>query len=135
MRKTLSFIVSILVIFGLCLGLVEAQFGGERETDAIRQDVSRLYSAADKKVAVKMRSGTKIKGHIRNVGSDTFTLRTRPNSDIEVRYADVARVSRTGLSKGQKRAIVGGVVGAVVVAGIVFRRKRGPWDGLRCLFC
>jgi hypothetical protein len=133
MREAISFLVSVLIVLASCLGPVRAQTTSEREIDAIKQDVSRLYSATDKKIAVKMRSGTRLKGYIRAVGSDTFTLRTRPNSDTEVRYADVARVSRTGLSKGQKIAIFGGIMGAAVVAGIVFRPKgRG---GLRCLLC
>ena len=133
MRKAISSIVSVLVLFAVCLVPLRAQVAGEREADAIRQDVSRLHSSTNSKVAVKLRSGTKIKGHIRQVGSDAFTLRTAPNSDTEVRYADVASISRTGLSSGQKWAIVGGAVGAAVVAGVVFRSKAK--GGLRCLFC
>ena len=133
MRKAISSIVSVLVLFAVCLVPLRAQVAGEREVDAIRQDVSRLYSSTNNKVSVKLRSGTKMKGRIRQVGSDAFTLRTAPNSDTEVRYADVASISRTGLSNGQKWAIVGGTVAAAVVAGIVFRSKAK--GGLRCLFC
>lgn len=133
MRAAILFVVSVTFVLAVCLNPSHAQTPSEQEVDAIKQDVSRLYLDTSKKVSVRLRSGARLMGYINAVGGDTFTLRTRPNTDTEVRYADVLRVSRTGLSKGQKWALAGAAVGAVVVAGIVFRPKGK--GGLRCLLC
>lgn len=135
MRKAISSVASMLVIFGLCSGHLSAQVVSERETDAIKQDVSRLYSKTSKKVSVRMRSGVKIMGYIDTVGADTFTLRTNGNR-TDIRYSDVASVSRTGLSKNQKTALLIGAGAAVVVVAVVFGRKKHP-GGFNppCLLC
>lgn len=135
MRKAISSFAAIVVIFGLCIGAARAQVVSERETDAIKQDVSRLYSRTSKKISVEMRSGAKVMGYIDAVGSDTFTLRN-DGRRTEIRYADVARVSRTGLSKNQKTALLIGAGVAVVAVVAVFGRKKHP-GGFNppCLLC
>lgn len=135
MPKAISSIAVISVLIGLCLAPVRAQTAGEREIDAIRQDVSRLYSA-DRKVSVKTRSGVKIVGYIDQVGLDTFTLRTS-TSKTELRYEQVASVSqKSGLTKNQKTALVIGAVAAVVVVAAVFgRKKRSGGFNPPCLLC
>ena len=135
MPKAISSIAVISVLIGLCLAPVRAQTAGEREIDAIRQDVSRLYSA-DRKVSVKTRSGVKIVGYIDQVGLDTFTLRTS-SGKTELRYEQVASVSQTsGLTKNQKTALVIGAAAAVVVVAAVFgRKKRSGGFNPPCLLC
>lgn len=133
MRKTFFITASLLVIMGLCFGPVRSQVS-ELEADAIKQDVSRLYSTTSKKVAVKMRSGAKLMGYIDAVGSDTFTLRDN-GSRRNIRYSDVASIKRTGLSKNQKTALIIGAGAAVVVAAIVFRKKDEGGFRHPCLLC
>ena len=135
MRKALTSFASALVIFGLCVGDLRAQTAGEREIDEIKQDVSRLYSTTSKKISVRMRTGARLMGYIDEVGTETFTLRNDGNKTY-VRYADVASVSRTGLSNNQKTALIIGAAAAVVVAAIVFRKKDDD-GGFRnpCLLC
>jgi hypothetical protein len=135
MRKANSFSFTILVLIGLFLGPVRAQVASELEADAIKQDVSRLYSTTSNKISVKLRSGVKIMGYIDAVGSDTFTLRDN-GSRRTIRYADVASVSRTGLSKNQKTALLICAGAAVVVVVAVFgRKKRSGGFNPPCLLC
>ena len=136
MPKAISSIAVISVLIGLCLAPVRAQTPGEREIDAIRQDVSRLYSA-DRKVSVKMRSGVKIVGYIDKVGHDTFTLRPLNGNKTELRYEQVESISqKSGLTKNQKTALVIGAAAAVVVVAAVFgRKKRRGGFNPPCLLC
>ena len=133
MRKTIAAILSVCITYSLCLSPLSAQVS-EPEIDEIKLDVSRLYSTTSKKVSVKMRSGAKIMGYIDAVGADTFTPRNNGNR-TQVRYADVAKISRTGLSKNQKTALVIGAVAAVTVAAIVFRKKDDGGFRNPCLLC
>lgn len=136
MRKAISSLLTIFVFTGLFIGPVRAQVASEIEADAIKQDVSRLYSTTSRKVSVKLRSGAKLMGYISAVGSDTFTLRDN-GSRRNIRYADVASVSQTGLSKNQKTALLIGAGAAVVVLVAVFGRKKDNDGGFRhpCLLC
>ena len=135
MPKAISSIAVISVLIGLCIAPVRAQTAGEREIDAIRQDVSRLYSA-DRRVSVKTRSGVKIVGYIDQVGLDTFTLRTS-TSKTELRYEQVESISqKSGLTKNQKTALWIGVAATVVVVAAVFgRKKRRGGFNPPCLLC
>lgn len=135
MRKAISYVAAILVILGLCGGPARAQVASEIEADAIKQDVSRLFSSTSKKISVKLRSGAKLMGYVDAVGTDTFTLR-RGGNRSDIRYADVASVSRTGLSSNQKTALLIGAGAAVVVLAVVFGRKKDD-GGFRnpCLLC
>ena len=132
MRTAISSFASVFVIFGLFVTSVRAQVS-EREIDEIKLDVSRLYSTS-KKVSVRLRSGAKQMGYIDTVGADTFTLRNR-NNRWDIRYEDVASVSRKGLSNNQKTALVIGAAAAVVVVAIVFRRKDQGGFRHPCLLC
>lgn len=135
MRKAISYFAVVIVIFGLGTGLARAQVVSEREADAIKQDVSRLYSSTAKKVSVKLRNGTRLKGYIAAVESDAFTLRAEGNR-TEIRYADVTSVSRTGLSSNQKTALLIGAGAAVVVVVAVFgRKKHSGGFNPPCLLC
>ena len=136
MRKAISSVTAILVILVLCIGPARAQVASAIEADAIKQDVSRLYSRTSKKISVKMRSGARLVGYIDAVGSDTFTLRDN-GIRKDIRYVDVASVSRTGLSKNQKTALLIGAGAAVVALAVVFGRRKDDDGGFRnpCLLC
>ena len=73
-------------------------------------------------------------GYIDTVGADTFTLRNG-NNRWDIRYEDVASVSRKGLSNNQKTALVIGAAAAVVVVAIVFRKKDQGGFRHPCLLC
>jgi hypothetical protein len=134
MRQAISSsVASVVIIFSLLSGSVYAQVS-EREIDEIKLDVSRLYSTTSKKVSVRLRSGAKQMGYIDSVGADTFGLRNDGNK-WNIRYEDVASISRKGLSKNQKTALVIGALAAVVVVSIVFRKKDEGGFRHPCLLC
>ena len=135
MRKAITSLLTIFVLAGLFLGTVRAQVTNDIEADAIKQDVSRLYSTTSNKILVKLRSGGKLMGYIDSVGSETFTLRDNA-SRRNIRYADVQSVSRTGLSNNQKTALLIGAGAAVVAVVAVFgRKKRRGGFNPPCLLC
>ena len=106
----------------------------EREVDEIKQDVSRLYRNSSKKIAVRLMNGASIMGYINELDIETFTMvDAKTNRDVVIRYADVSKVNKTGLSQAQKTALVAAGIGALVTIGIIFRPKAK--GGLRCLFC
>lgn len=140
MHKFIAYSLLISLLVASSAFQVAAQTAGEREIDEIRQDVSRLYGPPAKKVSVRLRSGASVKGFVDSVGSETFIVANDDNGrTVEIRYADVAKISSAGkgLSKNQKTALlVGATVGTLVVLGIVFKKKRDPWYGSRCaIFC
>jgi hypothetical protein len=133
MRKAISSIASVFIVFSLLLTTVRAQVS-EREIDEIKLDVSRLYSTTSKKVSVRLRSGAKQMGYIDSVGADTFTLRSDRNR-WDIRYEDVASVSRKGLSNNQKTALLIGAMAAVLVVAVVFKKKDDGGFRNPCLLC
>ena len=134
MRQAISSsIASVVIIFSLLSGSVTAQVS-EREIDEIKLDVSRLYSTTSRKVSVRLRSGAKQMGYIDSVGADTFTLRNDGNK-WNIRYKDVASISRKGLSNNQKTALLIGAAAAVVVVAVVFRKKDEGGFRNPCLLC
>ena len=134
MRQAISSsIASVVIIFSLLSGSVTAQVS-EREIDEIKLDVSRLYSTTSRKVSVRLRSGAKQMGYIDSVGADTFTLRNDGNK-WNIRYKDVASISRKGLSNNQKTALLIGAAAAVVVVAVVFRKKDDGGFRHPCLLC
>ncbi|MDI1241942.1 MAG: hypothetical protein PSX80_08490 [bacterium] len=135
MRKAISSITALVVIVGLCISPARAQVVSDIETDAIKQDVSRLYSTTSKKVLVRLKNGSKDKGYIAAVGSDTFTLRNGITR-MEIRYSNVASVTRTGLSKNQETALlIGAGVAVVAIVAVFGRKKRSGGFNPPCLLC
>lgn len=109
----------------------------EREVDEIKQDVSRLYRNSSRKIAVRLINGATMMGYINELDAETFTMAdAKTNRDVVIRYADVARVSRTGLSKNQKTALLIGAGAALVAVVAVFgRKKHSGGFNPPCLLC
>jgi hypothetical protein len=134
MMKTFNFLVIFSVLIVASALHIAAQPAGDRESDAIKRDLSELYGAPSRKIAVHMKNGAKLMGYINAMDADTFTLvDAKRGNKMEIRYADVSRVNKTGISKTQKTVLVAAGIGTLIAVGIVFRPK--PKGGLRCLFC
>jgi hypothetical protein len=68
----------------------------------------------DKHVMVKVAGGKKLRGHIQAIESDHFILRLDGRSiPTQIEYSEVWQVGQN-LSRGQKIAIIAGVVAGVV---------------------
>ena len=123
-----------LAILSLPLGVAAQATRSEREIDEIKLDVSRLYRDSSRKIAVRLMNGRSIMGYIKALDVDDFTMvDAKTNKDFVIRYADVAKIDQTGLSKTQKTVLVAAGIGALVTIGIIFRPKAK--GGLRCLLC
>lgn len=134
MLKMLHVLTLILFLIASSAHQVLAQNSDGREVQEIKNDISRLYGGASKKIAVHMKSGARLKGYVTDMESETFILvQPKTGTKTAIRYADVSRVKKTGLSQAQKTALIVGTVGALIAVSVIFRPK--PKGGIRCLFC
>ncbi len=134
MLKKFIFSSFISFLFASSAHHVLAQKSGGREVDAIKNDISRIYAGTSKQIAVHMKTGAKLKGYVADMESETFILvQPKTGTKTNIRYADVSKVNKTGLSQGQKTALIVGTVGALIAVSVIFRPK--PKGGIRCLFC
>lgn len=88
----------------------------------IRSKVQALGVNPDKKVEVKLRDTTKIKGYITSVDQDTFAISNNVTGTSEtIAYRDVVDIKKSGGGLSTKSwLIIGGVAaGAVVTWAIV----------------
>ena len=137
MLKVVNLICLISFLIASSAAHTFAQQSDSREVDEIKNDISRLYANSGRQVVVHMKNGTKEKGYINAMESETFTLEsTNSGRKISIRYADVSKVTekKNGLSKGQKTALGVAAVGAIIAVVVIFQPKRSS-GGLRCLFC
>jgi hypothetical protein len=132
--KLPSFLIIVSAVIAVFALHGSAQTASDRESDAVKRDLSELYGAPSRKIAVHLKNGAKLMGYINAMDVETFTLVDgKWGSKTEIRYADVSRVNKTGISKTQKTVMVAAGIGALITVGIVLRPK--PKGGLRCLFC
>ena len=88
-----------------------------------RTSATRLGVNPDRRVEVKLRDKTKLKGYISAVGQDSFTL-TDPRSGASqtVAYTDVSEIKRASSGWSTKTwLILGGVATAAIVTFIAVK--------------
>lgn len=96
---------------------------GERKAAKVKADVAKRGTGEKARVVVKLRDGSKLKGHVSRAGDDSFTLTDSGSGQTRtLSYSDVAQVRKPGgLPPGAKLGIgVGALVGVlalVYVAG------------------
>jgi len=72
----------------------------------VKSEIAKLGSGSDARVAVKLRDKTKLKGHISEVGSESFAVvDDKTGSATTVNYPQVKQVKGNNLSTGVKIAI------------------------------
>jgi hypothetical protein len=105
------------------------------EAEKIRAAANTYSSSPRTIVVVKMKDGRSYKGRIERVEADRFTLYD-PNSSrsVELAYADVSKLKKSGMSAAAKTAIWVGV-GAGVGALIIFGRRQRPLGTICPLGC
>jgi len=126
-KKCLSLIFIGLLTFAANLQTISAQSNTDKTLEKIKTSVNQRGTGEKSKVVVKMKDGTKLKGHISQILEDSFDLTdSKTKQTIAVAYRDVAQVKKPGLSTGAKIAIgigigaaVTGVILAVAVRGVV----------------
>lgn len=84
------------------------------------------YGTAKKQLKVTLRDGNEVKGYVSRSDDVSFDLSEKSGHVSKLRYEEVDKVHRTGLSRGAKMSIVVGsavVVTAAVIAIEVSRAK------------
>lgn len=126
-KEIMKTLISTLLLF--CLGIGATAFGqttDQREEKA-RQAAAKVGTGSNAKVDVKLRDGSKLKGYITSVNSDSISLvDDKGGATRDVRFADIQEIKkRGGLSTGAKIAISTAVAGtAAIVFGIFLVRCR-----------
>jgi small nuclear ribonucleoprotein (snRNP)-like protein len=119
MKKYLSFALICLLLITADASLISAQTDKDAALAAkIKTTVAERGTGEKKRVEVKKKDGTKLKGYISQADEDSFTLiDSTTKQSTEIDYGDVAKVKNRS-SKGDKIAL-GIIIGAAAVAGII----------------
>ena len=127
MRKTLSYLLSLLLLLAVCQTAGAQQTGNQATSvEQIKISVTKLGVGEKARGTVTLNSGAKIMGYVSQAGDEDFVIRDRKtNAATTIRYADVAKVQADkGHSKAKHLGIGIGIgVGAfLAVLLIAFSR-------------
>jgi hypothetical protein len=117
LRKSLALALSVILIHTCAAAPLNASAqAGSKPThvEEIRSKVAVAGVSSEKIVEVRLKDGTKLKGHITNIQEDSFDLSVLPNGEKKsILYTDV---SKLGTSWSTKKAVlvIGVVIGTLV---------------------
>jgi hypothetical protein len=122
LRKFLAFALCIFLVhtYSVAPLLARAQTGTKpSHIEDIRSKVAVAGVSSEKLVDVKLKDGTKLKGHITGIREESFDLAVSPNGEKKgVLYSDVSKVGTSWSTK--KVVLLIGVVVGTVIAIIAF---------------
>ena len=122
MRKTLSYLLSVLLLAAVCQVAGAQQKTGNQTTsvEQIKISVAKLGTGAKARGTITLNSGAKVKGYVAQAGDDDFVIRDRKtDAPTTIRYADVAKVQADkGHSKARNLGL-GIAIGAGAFLGIL----------------
>ena len=120
-KKLLSFTLALLLAH-VGVAAADAKSKAEQEAERaakVRQEVLKLGAGARSLVKVKLRDGTKLRGHVAAADETAFTVVDgKTGAATVVAYPQVGQVTGHNLSTGAKIAIGVGV--AVLLAVILY---------------
>ena len=118
-KKYLTFTLVCLLLITANASLVSAQTNKDAELAAkIKTVVAERGTGVKKRVEVKKKDGTKLKGYISQADEDSFTLiDSKTKQSTEIAYGDVAKVKNRS-SNGDKIALIA-IGSAAAVAAVV----------------
>ena len=122
MRKTLAYLLSVLLLVAVCQVAGAQQKTGNQTTsvEQIKISVAKLGTGAKARGTITLNSGAKVKGYVAQAGDEDFVIRDRKtDAPTTIRYADVAKVQA---DKGHSRARnlgLGIAIGAGAFLGIL----------------
>ncbi|MGH9949586.1 MAG: hypothetical protein ACRD6X_20630 [Pyrinomonadaceae bacterium] len=119
--------IVVVMMIGLVSNLANFANDSEKEMEfaqKVKSEITRLGTGPDARVSVKLKDGTKVKGYVTEIKSDSFLMKNeKPGMTMEVPYSQVKQVKGNNLSTGATIAIaVGVIVGLIVVESF---EKRG----------
>ena len=93
--RTLSWLISGLLLLGPALQTANARPQNDKQTSTIEQvkiQIARLGIGDKARATITTKDGTKIKGYVSRIGDDDFVMRDRKtDAPTTVRYADVVK--------------------------------------------
>ena len=111
-------VAAVLVSAITCLS-VTAPAGNANQgqfAQAVKAKVQKIGVSERRKVRVKLRDGSELRGYLSNIGSDSFTVTdSATRKPTTVSYEDVGSVTGNGLSTLAKVLIISGIGLAIVV--------------------
>ena len=125
MLKTLSLLISGLLLFVLACPQVKAAPQGDKQANSVekvKSQVAKLGVGEKAKATITLKDGTKTKGYVARAGEEDFVMRDRKtDAPTTIRYADVVKVDRnSGHSTAKKLGIGIAVgVGATIAALLI----------------
>ncbi len=117
LRKLLALALSIILVHTYAVAPLQAntQIGSKpSRVEEIRSRIAVAGVSSEKTVEVRLKDGTRLKGHITNIQEDSFDLSVVPNGEKKsILYSDVSKV---GTSWSTKRVVLvlGFVVGTLI---------------------
>ena len=126
--KFLSLVLVVLLINAAALqpATVHAaskEAKGDRFAERVREDVSRLGTGEAARVEVRLWDKTRVRGHIREAGADSFSVVDERGAIHTVFYPQVRKVKGNNLSTGARIAIGVAVVGAILTIAVLAGRS------------
>jgi hypothetical protein len=128
-RRTLTIVLAGMILF-TAFGIQHAGAQGvndARATEKIRAKVQSIGVGGNVRVEVKLKDGTKFRGHITDAQQDSFSLVDSMNGlSKTLAYADTSSVKKAGSGISTKTWII---LGATAVGAIV------TWIVVKPAFC
>lgn len=126
-KKYLTFALICLLLITANASLVSAQTDKDTALTAkIKTAVAERGIGEKKRVEVKKKDGTKLKGYVSQADEDSFTLTdSKSKQSSEIAYGDVEKIKNRS-SKGDKIALIAigsaAAVAAVIIIGFLVIR-------------
>ena len=117
MSARLKRLLALIVLTGCIISGIEKCYLKAAETAESPSAAKLLEQLKDEKIQVKMKSGEKVKGVLREVSDDSLRLQTKKGEMIDVAVSDIANIKMSG-SVGS--AIGGFFHGVLLGTGGVF---------------
>ncbi len=113
-KKYLTLILTILFINLSFSTVALAETKPEKEAKfaaKVKLQIAKLGAGTESKVEVKLKDGTKLKGYVSNISTESFSVTDAKTGAItEVPYPNAKQVKGNNLSTGVKIAIVAGII-------------------------
>ena len=134
-KKYISFILVWLLLITANSTIIPAQTRSDKETASvakIKESVAKISTGKNKRISVKKKDGTKLKGTVGQTDDDSFMMTDlNTNRSVEIAYSDIAKVSGRD-SKGDKIAlgiIIGAAAAVGIILGVILSKRCGNEGG------
>ncbi len=114
----------LLILVMLCMPLAGPAYSQKSASDdaarieSVKSTVKKIGTGEKAKVKVTLANGTSLKGYISQSSDADLTIVEKSGASRTVKYADVTKISRAGVSRGAMIgaiALVGGIAGGILI--------------------